>query len=83
MIPKNLDEDAQAETLQELMDAMGKMDGRRAAPNAPGFTIEISGGAKGGTDSDDPSPEASLGGEEGLEGMDPRLVEIIRRKRGG
>ncbi len=50
------DEEAQAETLQELMDAMGKMDGRR---------------------------EEALDGEKSLDGMDPRLAEIIRRKRGG
>lgn len=79
---KFTDEEAKESTLQELMDAMGKMDAQRMKkPGAADVTIQIAGRPKSPEDAFEQNFSGGPGTE--FENMDPRLQEILRRKRGG
>lgn len=67
----HMEDKAQAETLQELMDAMGQMDAGRVKPKMPAGAIP-----QGVLPAAGPAAGADLGG------LDPRLAEIIRKKQG-
>lgn len=70
------DEDLEGQTLQELIDAMGQMSAQKLPKKSPDVSITIAAGHDGKRDESD----------EGLDipdGMDPRLAELIRKKKAG
>lgn len=70
------EKDIQTQTLEELMKKMGEMDGNKFS-NGSGLTITI-------TPSESDQEEGNGNGMEEMgemDGMDPRLMEIIRSKK--
>lgn len=83
MTPK-MDEEARSHTLDELMAAMDAMEQKRLPPGAGrGVTIEIEAG--GPRPPEGPGQDFGMGGVPGddMEGVDPRLAEMIRKKKAG
>lgn len=82
MYTEEEDEDARKKTLQDLMQSMGQMDAKRL----PGLTIAIGAAPAAAPKTEGPGEDFGIGGkEEGDEfrGMDPRLVEIVKKKKAG
>lgn len=68
------EKDIQAQTLEELVKKMGEMDGNKFS-NGSGLTMTIT---PSETEQEDGHGMEEMGE---MDGMDPRLMEIIRSKK--